>query len=108
MLAALLLAGVPSDLRQPDIKVTLLGTSNPNPVPDRFGPSTLVEAGNERLLFDCGRGATIRLWQVRVPLGTVKLFLTQLRSASWARTLGKAPSMKAMACESPRSRSGTR
>ena len=80
ILAALLLAGAPSDSRQPDIKVTLLGTSTPNPLPDRFGPSTLVEAGNERLLFDCGRGATIRLWQVRVPLGTVKLFLTHLHS----------------------------
>jgi len=80
ILATLLLVGVPSDSRQPDIKVTLLGTSTPNPLPDRFGPSTLVEAGNERLLFDCGRGATIRLWQVRVPLGTVKLFLTHLHS----------------------------
>ena len=28
-----------------DFKVTLLGTSTPNPLPDRFGPSTLVEAG---------------------------------------------------------------
>jgi len=76
----LLLAGVSSEAQQPDIKVTLLGTSTPNPLPDRFGPSTLVEAGNERLLFDCGRGATIRLWQLRVPLGTVKLFLTHLHS----------------------------
>jgi len=80
ILAALLLAGVPSDSLQPDIKVTLLGTSTPNPLPDRFGPSTLVEAGGERLLFDCGRGATIRLWQVGVPLGTVKVFLTHLHS----------------------------
>jgi len=63
-----------------DLKVTLLGTSTPNPLPDRFGPSTLVEAGNERLLFDCGRGATIRLWQLRIPLGTVKLFITHLHS----------------------------
>jgi len=80
MLAVLLLASVPSDSQQAAIKVTLLGTSTPNPLPDRFGPSTLVEAGNERLLFDCGRGATIRLWQVRVPLGAVKLFLTHLHS----------------------------
>jgi hypothetical protein len=61
-----------------DFKVTLLGTSTPNPLPDRFGPSTLVEAGGERLLFDCGRGATIRLWQLKIPLGTVKLFITHL------------------------------
>ena len=63
-----------------DFKVTLLGTSTPNPLPDRFGPGTLVEAGNERLLFDCGRGATIRLWQLKIPLGTVKLFITHLHS----------------------------
>jgi ribonuclease Z len=63
-----------------DFKVTLLGTSTPNPLPDRFGPSTLVEAGTERLLFDCGRGATIRLWQLKIPLGTVKLFITHLHS----------------------------
>src|SRR2546423_15558752 len=63
-----------------DFKVTLLGTSTPNPLPDRFGPSTLVEAGSERLVFDCGRGCTIRLWQLKVPLGSVKLFLTHLHS----------------------------
>src|SRR5215469_14927013 len=63
-----------------DFKVTLLGTSTPNPLPDRFGPSTLVEAGSEKLVFDCGRGSTVRLWQLHVPLGTVKLFLTHLHS----------------------------
>jgi ribonuclease Z len=63
-----------------DFKVTLLGTSTPNPLPDRFGPSTLVEAGGEKLLFDCGRGSTIRLWQLKVPLGMVKLFITHLHS----------------------------
>jgi ribonuclease Z len=76
----LLLAATASAAQQPDLKVTLLGTSTPNPLPDRFGPSTLVEAGDERLLFDCGRGATIRLWQVKIPLGTVKLFITHLHS----------------------------
>src|SRR6266571_3531432 len=63
-----------------DFKVTLLGTSTPNPLPDRFGPSTLVEAGSEKLVFDCGRGATIRLWQLKIPLGTVNLFITHLHS----------------------------
>src|SRR5690349_24974013 len=63
-----------------DFRVTLLGTSTPNPLPDRFGPSTLVEAGSERLVFDCGRGCTIRLWQLKIPLGTVKLFITHLHS----------------------------
>jgi len=30
-----------------DFRVTLLGTGTPIPVPDRFGPSTLVEAGDQ-------------------------------------------------------------
>jgi ribonuclease Z len=63
-----------------DFKVTLLGTSNPAPRPDRFGPSTLVEAGPEKLVFDCGRSCTTRLWQLNIPLGAVKLFITHLHS----------------------------
>jgi Metal-dependent hydrolases of the beta-lactamase superfamily III len=63
-----------------DFKITLLGTSTPNPLPDRFGPSTLVEAGPEKLVFDCGRGCTTRLWQLKIPLGTVKLLITHLHS----------------------------
>ena len=34
-----------------EIKVTLLGTGNPPPVMNRFGPSILVEAGDKKLLF---------------------------------------------------------
>ncbi|HXA84332.1 MAG TPA: MBL fold metallo-hydrolase, partial [Candidatus Dormibacteraeota bacterium] len=49
-----------------DIKVTLLGTGYPDPRMDRFGPSILVEAGKEKLLFDCGRGAAQRLYQLKV------------------------------------------
>jgi ribonuclease Z len=30
-------------------RVTLLGTGTPIPVPDRFGPSTLVEAGDQKV-----------------------------------------------------------
>src|SRR5881394_3323228 len=63
-----------------NLRVTLLGTGTPNPRPDRFGPSILVEAGSERLVFDCGRSCTTRLWQLRIPLGSVKLFLTHLHS----------------------------
>jgi ribonuclease Z len=63
------------------LRVTLLGTGRPDPVIDRFGPSTLVEAGDERLLFDAGRGASQRLWQLKIPLGQVNaLFLTHLHS----------------------------
>jgi ribonuclease Z len=64
-----------------DFKVTLLGTGNPRPVMSRFGPSILVEAGKEKLLFDCGRGATQRLYQLNIPFEVVTgLFLTHLHS----------------------------
>jgi ribonuclease Z len=64
-----------------DFRVTLLGTGAPPPDPDRFGPATLVEAGSQKLLFDAGRGAPIRLWQVRVPLRAINAtFLTHLHS----------------------------
>ncbi len=63
------------------LKVTLLGTGSPEPRMDRFGPSILVEAGNQKLLFDCGRGATQRIEQLKVPFGDVDaLFLTHLHS----------------------------
>jgi ribonuclease Z len=64
-----------------NFKVTLLGTGYPQPRIDRFGPSILVEAGDEKLLFDCGRGAAQRLAQINVPFAEVTtLFLTHLHS----------------------------
>lgn len=63
------------------IKVTLLGTGVPQPSIERFGPATLVEAGGQYFLFDCGRGAAQRIWQQKIPLGKVnRLFLTHLHS----------------------------
>ncbi len=65
----------------PAIRVTLLGTGCPPPVMNRFGPSTLVEAGGEILVFDAGRGALQRLFQLQVPIKDVHaLFLTHLHS----------------------------
>lgn len=77
-----LLVGVASLGGQtPVMTVVLLGTGRPDPVIDRFGPATLVEAGGQNLLFDAGRGATQRLWQLKIPLGEVNaLFLTHLHS----------------------------
>lgn len=81
LLAALVLWTPARASAQPDIRVTLLGTGRPDPAIDRFGPSTLVEVGNELLLFDCGRGATQRLWQRRIPLSAITgVFLTHLHS----------------------------
>ena len=61
--------------------VTLLGTGYPTPRIDRFGPCTLVEAGETRLLFDCGRGTMQRIFQIDTNASTFdKLFLTHLHS----------------------------
>lgn len=43
------------------IEVTLLGTGSPLPDPDRAGPSTLIRAGGQTFLVDCGRGVQMRL-----------------------------------------------
>lgn len=50
------------------MKITLLGTGGPRPDPDRHGPATLVQIGDEHLLFDCGRGVVMQLARAGVPL----------------------------------------
>ena len=50
-----------------NLKVTLSGTGSVRPRVNRLGPSVLVEAGSESLLFDCGRGASERLFQLQIP-----------------------------------------
>lgn len=64
-----------------EFRVTLLGTGTPIPRPDRFGPSTLIEAGDHTVLIDAGRGATMRLYQLGVPIGRIDaLLLTHFHS----------------------------
>ena len=69
---------VPTD----GMRIILLGTGVGPPVNlVQYGASTLIEAGGTRLLFDCGRGATIRLTEAGIPLPSVtRLFLTHLHS----------------------------
>ncbi len=63
------------------IKVTLLGTGVPTPRPTSFSASTLIEAGQEKLLIDLGRGSTMQLYKLKIPLGAVTAsFLTHLHS----------------------------
>jgi ribonuclease Z len=71
-------SAVPSD----SLKVVLLGTgAGPVVNLQQYGTSTLVEAGGQRFLFDCGRGATLRLAQAGVPIGSItRVFLTHLHS----------------------------
>lgn len=64
-----------------DFKVTLLGTGHPEPLYQRFGPSTLIEAGEQKILFDCGRGTMQRIYQIYPESSDIdKLFLTHLHS----------------------------
>src|SRR5258708_36580856 len=64
-----------------NLKVTPLGTGSPQARMDRFGPSILVEAGEKKLMFDCGRGATQRIEQIKIPFTEIDaLFLTHLHS----------------------------
>jgi ribonuclease Z len=59
------------------LNVTLLGTGDPTPSIEHFGPATLVEAGDHKMLFDVGRGASIRLWQLGTSLGDIdEVFIT--------------------------------
>lgn len=61
--------------------VTLLGTGTPALDMDRFGFSNLVQVGGLNLLFDSGRGAALRLGQMRIPLGKIDgVFLTHFHS----------------------------
>lgn len=79
---AFLLIGPIAAYAQANIfRVTLLGTGAPIPRPDRAGPSTLVEAGDQKLLFDAGRNAPVRLQQAHVASGKIDvLFLTHFHS----------------------------
>lgn len=63
------------------IRVTLLGTGTPRPAIDRMGPATLVEAGEEKLLFDAGRGTTIRIVEADLdPSAVTAVFITHFHS----------------------------
>ena len=62
-------------------RVTLLGTGAPPPRLDRFGPSTLVEVGKQKFIFDAGRGAMQRLHQLAIPFSDISgMFLTHHHS----------------------------
>src|ERR1044071_6827541 len=78
---ALFALSFPEVARGQDIKITLLGTGWPPAVMNRFGPSTLVEAGGQKFIFDAGRGALQRLNQIKVRWQNVDgVFLTHLHS----------------------------
>jgi ribonuclease Z len=65
-----------------ELRIVLLGVrGGPNIDPQKFGISTLILAGNERLLFDAGRGAPEALVRASIsPKDATKVFLTHLHS----------------------------
>ena len=63
------------------IEVTLLGTGSPIPDANRAGPSTLVRAGVQTFLVDCGRGVQQRLTAAGAGANALSaLLLTHLHS----------------------------
>lgn len=77
-LPAILVLFLPSAHAFDGIRVTLLGTSAQQAAAGP-GPSTLVETGDEVLLFDCGAGTRSQLERAGVALGDVTaLFLSKL------------------------------
>ena len=63
------------------IEITLLGTGSPIPDPNRAGPATLVRAGGQTVLVDCGRGVLQRAAAIGVGANTLDaLLLTHLHS----------------------------
>ena len=63
------------------MQLTILGSGNPLPHPERAGPSTLVRTAAGDLLFDCGRGVLMRAAAAGSAAGALRgLFLTHLHS----------------------------
>jgi ribonuclease Z len=82
ILAAAVLGSTPSAASEPPLRVVVLGSGTPAPSRTQAGTAILVQAGNDNLLFDCGRGCTTRLGQYEPRLlpRIDRLFLTHLHS----------------------------
>jgi len=64
-----------------DTRVILLGTGNPNPEPDRMGPSSAVVSGGRVYIVDCGPGVVRRAAEAGIPMGQItRAFVTHLHS----------------------------
>ena len=71
----------PIRAQEPVFRVVLLGTGSPTPSLDRLGPSILVEAGAEKLIFDVGRSVFVRLNQLGVAYRDLSaILITHLHS----------------------------
>jgi ribonuclease Z len=65
------------ELVSDELRVTLLGTGTPYPRRGQASAGLLVEAGDEKLLLDCGPGSPANLAALEVPLELIdKVFIT--------------------------------
>jgi ribonuclease Z len=82
VLLALLLAAAPPVLAsEATMRVHLLGTGGPELSPHRQGYATLIVAGEQKLLFDAGRGVMQRLYESRInPRDITTVFFTHLHN----------------------------
>ena len=63
------------------ISVTLLGTGCPTLDKERFGPSSLINYKEKKILFDCGSGVTQRLTQIEEKVADIDaIFITHMHS----------------------------
>ncbi|MEP6536833.1 MAG: MBL fold metallo-hydrolase [Bryobacteraceae bacterium] len=63
------------------LRVWLVGTGGPELTPNRAGIATLVNAGDQNLLFDVGRGALDGIYSCRIrPQDVSRVFLTHLHN----------------------------
>lgn len=85
---ALLIMLAATTVAHAETDIWLLGTGNPNPYPDRFGPSVAVVVDGESYIFDAGNGSFRRAAAIAeahdVPAldaaGLKRIFLTHLHS----------------------------
>jgi len=54
------------------MKYILLGSGAVRPTLEHWGPAQVVQVAGQNLLFDCGRGATMRLVQAGIPIGSIR------------------------------------
>ena len=61
------------------INVTILGSGNPRPHVNKYGPSILVKTNEYNLIFDVGRATLIRLKQVGLNVSDIdKIFISHM------------------------------
>ena len=64
-----------------DSKIITLGTGNPNPDPDRYGPAVAITIDESLYLIDCGAGVVRRVVGAGIPVSKItRVFLTHLHS----------------------------